>query len=166
MTADGTAVLAARIVSVATSRGLTVAVAESLTGGAVCAAIVSVPGASAVLRGGVVSYATDLKSSLLGVDAALLAGRGAVDPDVALAMAVGARRVCGADIGVSTTGVAGPVGQDGHLPGEVFVAVAGPAVTAVEALSLPGTRDAVRAAAVDAALTAVLHALTSTPGTQ
>ena len=83
------------------ARGETLAVAESLTGGLLAATIVDVPGASAAFRGGLVVYATDLKATLAGVDPVLLAERGPVDPDVAAALAVGARTRCGADWGVS-----------------------------------------------------------------
>jgi nicotinamide-nucleotide amidase len=114
------------VLSTARRARLTVAVAESLTGGRVAAALTAVPGASAVLRGSVTAYATDLKASLLGVDAALLSRVGAVDGEVARQMAVGVRRVCGADLGIATTGVAGPEGQDGKPVGTVFVAVVGP----------------------------------------
>lgn len=134
--------------------GETVGCAESLTGGLVVARLVDTPGASAVVRGGVVAYATELKSAVLGVDADLLRRRGAVDPDVAAAMAAGARRVLGADWGVATTGVAGPDPQDGMPVGRVYVAVLGPGSPApqVEELDLPGSRPEIRAAAVDAAL--------------
>lgn len=102
-----------RLLATARRARLTVAVAESLTGGRVAAALTAVPGASAVLRGSVTAYATDLKASVLGVDPALLSRSGAVDPEVARQMAVGVRRVCGADVGIATTGVAGPDEQDG-----------------------------------------------------
>ncbi|QIM21209.1 CinA family protein [Phycicoccus sp. HDW14] len=140
------------LVRLLTERGLTVATAESLTGGLVCAALTDVPGASAVVRGGVVSYATDVKASVLGVDAGLLERRGAVDPDVAVAMAEGARRVLRADLAVSTTGVAGPDPADGQPVGTVFVGVAGPGGTVVEQHALSGDRAAVRRATVAAAL--------------
>src|SRR5690606_14060449 len=94
-------------------RQQTLAVAESLTGGLLAAALVDVPGASAVFRGGLVVYATDLKSSLTGVSPTLLAERGPVDPAVAGAMAEGVRDRCAADWGVATTGVAGPTPQGG-----------------------------------------------------
>ncbi|SFA75959.1 nicotinamide-nucleotide amidase [Cellulomonas marina] len=145
-------VLAERLLAALLGRRWTVGTAESLTGGLVSAALVSVPGASAVLRGGVVAYATDLKGSVLGVPGPLLAARGAVDPDVAHAMAAGVRRVLGTDVGLATTGVAGPGGQDGHAPGEVHVAVSTPRGDEVRSLSLPGARAAVRAAAVAAVL--------------
>jgi nicotinamide-nucleotide amidase len=140
-------------------RGETVAVAESLTGGALAAALVDVPGVSATFRGGVIAYATELKSELLGVDAALLAERGPVDPDVAVAMAAGVRDRLGATWGLATTGVAGPDPQDGHPPGVVLVAIAGPDDAGVEALALEGGRAAVRAAAVTGALELLLAVL-------
>ncbi len=143
---------AAALLDVLGRRGWTLAVAESLTGGLVCATLVEVAGASAVLRGGVVAYATDLKGTLLDVDRALLAARGAVDPDVATAMAAGVRARLGADVGLATTGVAGPTAQDGHPPGTVHVAVVTPSGAAVGSLHLAGDRPAVRAAAVRAVL--------------
>ena len=106
---------AAALVAALTARGLTVAVAESLTGGGVTAAVVDVPGASRVLRGGVVAYATELKAALLGVDADLLARTGPVHPDVAAQMARGVRSRLDADLGLATTGVAGP-GRPGGAP--------------------------------------------------
>ena len=142
------------------ARGETLALAESLTGGALAAALVAVPGVSATFRGGVIAYATDLKAELLGVDAALLAQRGPVDRDVAVAMAVGVRQRLGATWGLATTGVAGPDPQDGHPPGVFFVALAGPDGSRVEALAHDGDRAAVRAAAVAAALALLRTALT------
>lgn len=131
----------------------TLAVAESLTGGLLSAAIVDLPGASAVFRGGLVVYATDLKQSLAGVPAALLAARGPVDPDVAAALAGGARDRCRADWGLATTGVSGPDPQHGVRPGTVHVAVVDPdGVAQVRSQLLPGDRTAVRRATVAAAL--------------
>lgn len=148
--------LAARVLAGLAAAEETLAVAESLTGGSVLATLVAVPGASAVLRGGVVAYATDLKAALLDVPADLLAERGAVDRDVARAMAAGVRARLAADWGVGTTGVAGPDPQDGHPPGTFHVAVAGPGVAEVfsvtpEPGAAPG-RAEVRAAAGYAAL--------------
>ncbi|GIF50024.1 nicotinamide-nucleotide amidase [Asanoa ferruginea] len=142
-------------------RGETVAVAESLTGGLLAATLVEVPGVSAVFRGGLVVYATDLKASLAGVDERLLATRGAVDPDVAVALAEGARRACRADWGVSTTGVAGPDPQDGKPVGLVYVAVVGPQQRRVDELRLGGDRSAVRASAVSHALDSLVTLLRS-----
>lgn len=143
---------AATLLAALADRGWTLGVAESLTGGMVAARLVDVPGASAVLRGGVVAYATDVKRSVLGVDAQLLTLRGAVDPDVAVAMAHGARSVLAADVGLATTGVAGPSEQDGHAPGTVHVAVVAPDAVHVRSLRLPGDRRAVREAACAAVL--------------
>jgi nicotinamide-nucleotide amidase len=105
-------------------QGATVATAESLTGGLLCGALVSVPGASAVVRGGVVAYATDLKALLAGVPATVLDRHGPVAADTAAAMAEEVRNRCAATFGVATTGVAGPEPQDGHSPGTFHVAVA------------------------------------------
>lgn len=141
----------------------TLAVAESLTGGSLCAAFVAVPGASTVLRGGVVAYATDVKADLLGVDDDLLAGHGAVHPDVAVAMAQGVARRLGSTWGVATTGVAGPTPQDGQPVGTVHVAVSGP-VAGVRSLLLAGDRAAVRAAAVGAAVDLLHQCATAAAG--
>ena len=110
-----------RLIAALTARGLTVATAESLTGGLLAAVLTEVPGSSAVVRGGLVVYATDLKAALAGVDAGLLADRGPVDPEVAAALAAGARRRCGAGIGIGLTGVAGPDPQDGVAVGTWYV---------------------------------------------
>jgi nicotinamide-nucleotide amidase len=148
--------VAAEVLRLLGERGWTLAVAESLTGGLVAADLAAVPGASKSFRGSVTAYATPLKHELLGVDAALLAARGAVDPEVARQMATGVRDRLGADWGISTTGVAGPDPQDGQPVGTVFVAVAGPGGTAVGAeaaeLRLAGDRTAIRTASVSAVL--------------
>jgi nicotinamide-nucleotide amidase len=140
-------------------RGETLAVAESLTGGLLAATLVDVPGASRVFRGGLVVYATDLKATLAGVPADLLAERGPVDPDVALALARGARERCRADWGVATTGVAGPDEQNGITVGTVFVAVDGTGDGLVRQLALTGGRRDIRSAAVAAALDLLAAAL-------
>jgi nicotinamide-nucleotide amidase len=151
---------AADVVRLLTVRGGTVAVAESLTGGLVAAEITSVPGASKVFRGSVTPYATELKHELLGVDASLLATKGAVDPQVAAQMAAGVRTALGADWGIATTGVAGPDPQDGQPVGTVFVAVHGPAGAVngsasggkVRALRLNGDRAEIRMESVRSVL--------------
>jgi nicotinamide-nucleotide amidase len=150
---------AEQVVALLRERGLTIATAESLTGGLVCGALTDVPGASAVVRGGIVSYATDVKAAVLGVDADLLARGGAVQPEVASEMAEGVRRVLACDVGVATTGVAGPDPQDGQLVGTVYVAVATPVRTTVRRLALEGDRPAIRRATVEAALAEVLAAV-------
>ena len=144
--------LAAQIVGLLTRRRQTVAVAESLTGGLLGAAITTVPGASTIFRGGVIAYATDVKAALLGVSAALLAERGAVDPDVAGAMAAGVRERLGAAIGAATTGVAGPDAADGKPPGTVHIAVSTVGGTVVQTLALSGGRDEIRRDTVERSL--------------
>ncbi|WP_089291805.1 CinA family protein [Actinoplanes regularis] len=153
-------VAAAAAVHSLVERRETLATAESLTGGLVAATIVEIPGVSAVYRGGLVVYATELKSALAGVPAELLEERGPVDREVAAALAEGARARCGADWGLATTGVAGPEPQDGKPVGLVYVAVAGPNGRQVRELRLIGNRMAVRTESVTAVLqllTDVLH---------
>lgn len=142
--------------------GHTVATAESLTAGLVAAELTSVPGSSAVVRGGLIVYATELKAKLAGVDAGLLAEHGAVHPDVAAQLARGARDRCEATWGLGLTGVAGPDPQDGVPPGTVYVAVAGPAGVEVRRLSLAGDRQQVRADSVTAVLDLLRAALPAT----
>jgi nicotinamide-nucleotide amidase len=142
---DATAGLIARL----RERGLTIAAAESLTGGELTAELTRVPGASAVVLGGAVVYATALKHSLLGVDADLLATEGPVHPEVARQLAEGVRQrlaVDGrpADIGLATTGVAGPDPQGGRPVGTVFVGIATAAGTRVVELALQGDRATIR----------------------
>ncbi|WP_446219120.1 CinA family protein [Micromonospora sp. IBHARD004] len=143
---------AAGVVHSLHERHETLATVESLTGGLLSASVVEIAGVSGVYRGGLVVYATELKSELAGVPAELLAERGPVDPDVAVALAEGGRRRCGADWGLATTGVAGPEPQDGKPVGLVYVAVAGPLGTDVQRLDLDGGRDHIRSAAVIEAL--------------
>jgi nicotinamide-nucleotide amidase len=134
------------------ARGETVAAAESLTAGLFCATLADVPGASATLRGGVVVYATELKSTLAGVPADLLAAKGPVSPETAAALADGVRARCAASWGIGLTGVAGPDPVDGHGPGRVYLGVSGSDRTDVVELDLPGDRAAVRSGAVEAAM--------------
>lgn len=143
--------------------GETVAVAESLTGGLLGATLTSVPGASLVFRGGVIAYATELKESLLDVPGPLLDAEGAVSAHVAAAMAAGVRDRLGATYGVALTGVAGPDPQDGKAPGTVFAAVAGPGDGQVRELILTGDRDAIRRAAVMAAVDLLRDLLSGAP---
>ncbi|MDV6012163.1 CinA family protein [Haloechinothrix sp. LS1_15] len=133
-------------------RGQTVATAESMTAGAVCARLTSVAGASAAVRGGLIVYATELKARLAGVDGELLRRHGPVHPEVATELAGGAVTVCGADWGLAVTGVAGPGPQDGIPSGTVHLAVAGPGVRAVRTLRSAADRAGVRAASVAAAV--------------
>lgn len=163
----------AELAESAGARGVRLAVAESLTGGLLAASIVSMPGASKMLAGAVVAYDTALKHTLLGVDAELLRTRGPVDDEVARQMARGVREACGVsievssavdaegvtarpvDIGVSTTGVAGPEPdpQSGQTAGTVWVGVSSPRGERAIHLQLHGDRDAIREATVAAALT-------------
>jgi nicotinamide-nucleotide amidase len=139
----------AELLGLLRDRGFTVAVAESLTGGLVIAELVSVAGASDVVLGGVVAYATELKHSVLGVDADLLAEHGPVHPLVAEQMADGVRHAFAvggrnADVGLATTGVAGPGPEGGHPAGTVYLGIAvGNSVRSLR-LSLDGDRQAVR----------------------
>ncbi|MET0447847.1 MAG: CinA family protein [Aeromicrobium sp.] len=139
--------------------GATVATAESLTGGLVCATLVSVPGASDVVRGGVVAYAPEVKTTALGVDAGLIAERGTVDAEVAAAMARGARTRLGATYGLATTGVAGPDASEGKPPGTVHIAVAGPNGVRTRLLALSGDREAIRSGTVAARLSLLVATL-------
>ncbi|MEU1048792.1 CinA family protein [Streptomyces sp. NPDC005897] len=159
----------ADVVRLLTVKGETLAVAESLTGGMVAAALTAVPGASKAFRGSVTAYATELKRELLGVDGELLAAHGAVDPQVAAQMAAGVRTALGADWGIATTGVAGPDPQDGQPVGTVFVAVSGPSGAGqgcadggkVEALRLNGDRAEIRMESVRSVLALLLRELAS-----
>lgn len=156
--------LAVELVAALAGRGWTVATAESLTAGLLAARIAGVPGASTVLRGGLVVYATDLKSSLAGVSPEIVRRYGAVSPETAHALAVGASRRCEADIGVGLTGVAGPDEQEGRPVGTVYVGLVTPRGPARSmALTLPGNRAAVRDAACSRALQLLLEEIG--PGT-
>lgn len=144
---------AARVLALLAERGETLAVAESLTGGLVAAELTAVAGASKSFRGSVTAYTTTLKRDILGVDGALLAERGAVNPEVAQQMAAGVRSVLGAGWGIATTGVAGPESQDGQPVGTVYVAVSGPDGRGkVAALRLNGDRAEIRRESVRSVL--------------
>ena len=155
---------AADLVAALTARGWSLGVAESLTGGALAAEIVSVPGASATLLGGVVAYATPVKELLLGVDAAVLDEHGPVHAMVAEQMATGVRTAVAiagrpADVGLSTTGIAGPDSPDGQPVGTVHIGVAMPSGVRAHAFLFPGDRASIRAQAVDAAIETLLKAM-------
>ena len=151
--AQDVASLSARIIGLLAARHHTIAVAESLTGGLLVAELIRTPGASAVVSGGVVAYNTELKHTVLGVNAEVLALHGAVHPDVAAQMAVGVREhlaVAGqpAHIGISTTGVAGPDPQDGQPVGTVYLGFAIGSDVRTRHLQLSGNREAIREAVV------------------
>jgi len=133
-------------------RGETIATVESLTGGMVGSKLTDVPGVSAVYRGGLVVYATDLKAKLAGVPEELLAAVGPVHPDTATALAKGVRERLEATYGLATTGVAGPDPQAGIEAGTVYVAAAGPHSVEVRKLQLRGDRQAVRRGSAQAVL--------------
>src|SRR5699024_2393742 len=135
---------AGELLAALADRAETIATAESLTAGMLCATLTDIPGASAVVRGGLVVYATDLKHSLAGVDEALLQRHGPVHPAVARELADGARNRCDAVWGVGLTGVAGPAAQGDSAAGTVHIGVAGPGTGTGRTLRLPGDRADVR----------------------
>ncbi|MCT1601811.1 CinA family protein [Kocuria sp. p3-SID1433] len=151
--------LAARAVHAAAGAGLSLGTAESLTGGALAAAIVSVPGASTAFEGSVVSYSHAVKQRVLGVEAELLERTGAVSAEVAEAMASGARTALGVDIAVSTTGVAGPEPHDGQPVGTVWLGVSGPRGASSRLLRLEGDREQIRRLSVRGALELLVEVL-------
>lgn len=151
----------AQAVDLLRRQGLTVGIAESLTGGMVCSQFVTVPGASSVLRGAVVSYATEVKRDVLGVDAGVLAEFGTVDSQVAVEMADGVRTVLAADVGLATTGVAGPGPAEGKESGTVYIAVTGKWGWNWKKLRLPGDRQQVREQAASAVCELLLDCLGS-----
>ncbi len=145
-------------------RGLTLGCAESCTGGLIAKRFTDLPGASAVFRGGVVSYASEVKRDVLGVPQALLDQYGAVSPQVARAMAQGARRALGSDLAVATTGVAGPDPDDrGNPVGLVYVALAGEEACHVREVHLGQGREMVRRRAALHAMDLLRRKLTGCP---
>jgi nicotinamide-nucleotide amidase len=151
------------VLSLATSQGLTLATAESCTGGLVAARLTSIPGSSASFVGGVVSYSDDVKRSELGVPEELLAAHGAVSAEVAAAMAEGAQERLRADVAVSVTGVAGPGGGTPEKPvGRVYLHAEGPDGSLTRMLDLPGEREQIRVRATVTALHLLRALLTGT----
>jgi nicotinamide-nucleotide amidase len=143
---------ARQLIADLTVRGQSVATAESLTAGLLAATLAGVPGASAVLRGGLVTYTVDTKIALAGVARELLAEVGPVAAPTARALAVGAQQRCAASWGVGLTGVAGPEPHGGHPVGTVFLGLAGPGICEVVELHLSGSRWDIRLAAVHEAV--------------
>ncbi|MBR3778764.1 MAG: nicotinamide-nucleotide amidohydrolase family protein [Clostridia bacterium] len=150
---------AARAVALLKDKGLTVATAESCTGGLIAAAITDVAGASRVFGTGVVSYSCDCKMKLLGVSAATLDAEGAVCAATAAQMAQGVRRVAKSSVGVSVTGEAGPIAAEDHPVGTVFIALADEGGTVVEEHHFDGDRAAIRRQAAVAVLSLLVHRL-------
>ncbi len=145
--------LAQRIVAVMTERKLTLGVVESCTGGQLAAAITAVPGASAVLRGGIVAYSNAIKAQLLGVDWSTLDDHGAVSEECARELVDNGGIALRGDYAIAITGVAGPDGGSDDKPvGTVYIAWSGPAGTEIERLQLSGDRPAVQRQAVERAL--------------
>jgi nicotinamide-nucleotide amidase len=161
MSSAATELLARAVLARLTSRGETLATAESLTGGLIGELLTDVPGASVSYLGGVIAYATRLKATLAGVPDALLATDGPVAQSTARAMAFGIAARCGSDWGLAVTGVAGPDSQDGHRPGEVYVALVRPAreVIILERHELAGDRAAIRQQTAEIALQLLADAL-------
>ena len=153
----------ASLVQALKKAGQTIATCESLTAGLLAATIAEVPGASAVLRGGLITYATELKHELAGVPAEVLEAVGPVSPECAEAMALGARRACAADWAVSLTGVAGPDPQDGHPVGEVWCGIASAEGVRSNRLGaaglLAGDRDEIRRESVREAICLLVAAI-------
>ncbi|GLW97992.1 nicotinamide-nucleotide amidohydrolase family protein [Microtetraspora sp. NBRC 16547] len=158
---------AGQILSLLVRQGATAAVAESLTGGLIGAALTDPMGASAAFRGGVIAYATELKIKLLGVPADLLEREGAVHPDVAAAMAKGVRDLTESDYGLAVTGVAGPDMQDGKAVGTVYAAVCGPEGRVWHRnMMLNGSRERIREATAQEALELLRGVLEANLGEQ
>ncbi|MEE2569476.1 CinA family protein [Pseudarthrobacter sp. J64] len=153
--------VAAQVVRAALDAGLTVGTAESLTAGLVSASLADIPGASGMLQGGVVAYRNSVKAEVLGVPGDLLERVGSVDGAVAAAMASGARKACGADLGISTTGVAGPEPHDGKSVGTVFIGIADAHGEKSFEYTFSGGRAAIRSQACEAALERLLAGIRS-----
>ncbi len=160
MTADSDlGALAATAIGLLVERGRTAGTAESITGGLIAATLTSVPGASAVFLGGIVAYTAQVKTAMLGVPAELLDRVGTVHPDVAAAMALGARERLGADVAIGVTGVAGPEPVDGLAVGTVHLALSSAAGVRHRPLSLAGDRGQIRHDTVAHALRLLVSAL-------
>ena len=153
--ADRNVTLAAQVHDLLRSRGANVATAESLTGGQLAVLLTTAPGSSESYLGGVVSYATEVKTAVLGVPRTVVETEGVVSAACARAMAEGIRRLTGATYAMSTTGVAGPDPQEGKPPGTVYVAVAGPAGVTALSLELSGDRETIQQLTCGEALAAL-----------
>lgn len=156
---DRGSAVAAGVLAGLAFREWTIGCAESLTGGALTAVLTEMPGSSSAVLGGVVSYASEVKVQVLGVSQETVDTCGVVSDECAQEMAEGVRRILGCDVGLATTGVAGPTTQEDKPVGRVHVAVVTPEGTHVEQLDLDGERDEVRYGTVRAVLTAALNAV-------
>lgn len=148
--------LARTVIREALAAGLGIATAESLTAGLIASALAEVPGASAVLQGGIISYSNQVKANVLGVDRDLLESRGSVDGEVARQMAVGAMKCCGSEIAVSATGVAGPDAHDGKPVGTVFLGYAHAGGSGFVEHGFTGNRGQIREQSTNAALSLLI----------
>lgn len=148
--------LEAEVVEQLTSRGLSLAVAESLTGGLLAAALTSVPGASGSFRGGVVTYCDMAKTEVLNVPSSVIERASAVSPEVAAAMARGAMHLFHSDWALATTGEAGPSSASGRAVGTAYVAICSSDQIWVTELHIPGDRQTVRRSVVERALELLL----------
>jgi nicotinamide-nucleotide amidase len=153
--------LAAKVIDLLRERRQTISCAESITGGALTAALVSVSGASDVLLGSIVAYSKEIKISQLGLSAELIDDKRLVSKEVAIAMAKGARQRLGSSWAISSTGSAGPTALDGSSPGEIWIAILGPDRQESVKLSLNGARQEVISGAVESALTLLERILRS-----
>ena len=156
--------LAAKLIRTLPERSVSLATAETLTGGLLGATLTEVPGASKVYLGGTIAYATPMKTALLGIAPQLIAEHTVVSEQVALEMAIGLQERTDADWVISVTGVAGPDGQDGPAPGEVWICVVGPRIPSIpqvqqtQRFDFTGDRASVRAQTVEAAFGILLRA--------
>ena len=145
--------LAAKVIDLLRERSESISCAESITGGALTAALVSISGASDVLLGSIVAYSKEMKMNQLGLSAELITEKGLVSKEVALEMAKGAKQKLGSSWAISSTGSAGPRALDGSSPGEIWIAIVGPDRQESVKLSLNGARQEVISGAVESALT-------------
>ena len=145
--------LAAKVIDLLRERRESISCAESITGGALTSALVSVSGASDVLLGSIVAYSKEMKINQLGLSAELIDEKGLVSKEVALEMAKGAKQKLGSSWAISSTGSAGPRALDGSSPGEIWIAIVGPDRQESMKLSLNGARQEVISGAVESALT-------------
>ena len=145
--------LAAKVIDLLRERSESISCAESITGGALTSALVSISGASDVLLGSIVAYSKEMKINQLGLSAELIDEGGLVSKEVALEMAKGARQKLGSSWAISSTGSAGPRALDGSSPGEIWIAIVGPDRQESVKLSLNGARQEVINGAVESALT-------------
>ena len=145
--------LAAKVIDLLRERSESISCAESITGGALTSALVSISGASDVLLGSIVAYSKEMKINQLGLSAELIDEKGLVSKEVALEMAKGARQKLGSSWAISSTGSAGPKALDGSSPGEIWIAIVGPDRQESVKLSLNGARQEVINGAVESALT-------------